>query len=391
MLASAVPLQPIKSISPNLGILPQDSIAKIMGYLPWKSAFNLASAHPAPGKTLSGKSLNSLKFHNARLDADESGALAFWLKIPIDHPLKKTYMNEILENPTIDFRKASEWGLKNPMVHAVLMENTNLVEKLLKKGCLVTNDVFVEAFRYQKFNMIKHLLEKYPSLRNEELTTEAARNGNEEIFRLLLANPKLDASYLLDDAFQEASNHGNFNILKLILADSRVDPTIWDNSLIIDAAENDNIELVRLLLTDPRVDPSDQFNLAIQYAAENDNIELVRLLLKDPRVDPSDQVNTALISAAGFGNDDVVKLLLADPRVDPSDGKNTAIIQAARNGRLEIVKLLLKDPRVNPFDQSNRAIMFAAEEGYDDIVRLLLADPRMDANDKAAITASGII
>lgn len=88
------------------------------------------------------------------------------------------------------------------------------------------------------------------------------------------------------------------------------------------ATEEGNIEIVKLLLQDPRVDPADEKNLAIIYASQNGYFEIVQLLLQDPRVDPSDignvdfnYKNAAITEAFNNNHMKIVDLLLEDPRV----------------------------------------------------------------------------
>lgn len=112
----------------------------------------------------------------------------------------------------------------------------------------------------------------------------------------------------------------------------------------IEACKNGNLEVVRLLLNDPRVGPSAKDNYAIRLASYNGHLEVVRLLLSDSRVDPSARENFAIRWASERGHLEVVRLLLSDLRVDPSE--NYAIRWASERGHLEVVRLLLNDPRV---------------------------------------------
>ena len=64
---------------------------------------------------------------------------------------------------------------------------------------------------------------------------------------------------------------------------------------LYDAVNNGNHEVVKLLLEDPRVDPSDRDNTAIGLTASFGRLDVVKLLLDDPRVDPSDHHNFAIL------------------------------------------------------------------------------------------------
>jgi hypothetical protein len=121
-----------------------------------------------------------------------------------------------------------------------------------------------------------------------------------------------------------------------------------NNNAIRWASHDGNVEVVKRLLNDPRVDPSDRYHEAIRCASINGHVEVVKLLLNDPRVDPSADNNAAIRLASNDGHVEVVKVLLNDPRVDPSDRDNEAVRWASKKGHVVVVKLLLNDPRVDP-------------------------------------------
>jgi len=74
-------------------------------------------------------------------------------------------------------------------------------------------------------------------------------------------------------------------------------------------------QIFYLLLNDPRLDPGSNRNQLIRWAASNGHTQLVRELLKDPRVDPSDVNNAALTGAEVYEHDNIIRLLLNDERV----------------------------------------------------------------------------
>ena len=150
------------------------------------------------------------------------------------------------------------------------------------------------------------------------------------------------------------------------------------NQEFIEAAKTGNTDKVKLLLADPRVDPADRNNYAIHFASERGHVEVVRLLLNDSRVNPATSNNRAIKWASNNGHLEVVRLLLNDPRVDPADANNGAIRWASHNGHAEVVRLLLNDIRVDPAAWNNQAIRRASQNGHVEVVRLLLSDPRVD-------------
>jgi putative ubiquitin-RnfH superfamily antitoxin RatB of RatAB toxin-antitoxin module len=106
------------------------------------------------------------------------------------------------------------------------------------------------------------------------------------------------------------------------------------------------LDIVRMLLPDPRIDASAMNQQAIRYACIDGHIEIIRMLLADPRVDPSANHQYAIRWASRNGHTEIVRVLLAHPRVDPSAENQYAIQMASKNGHIEIVRMLLADPRV---------------------------------------------
>ena len=88
------------------------------------------------------------------------------------------------------------------------------------------------------------------------------------------------------------------------------------NDEFINAARTGDTDKVKLLLADPMVNPAADNNAAIRYASQNGHTEVVKLLLNDKRGNPAAQNNFAIRLASERGHVDVVRLLLTDPRVD---------------------------------------------------------------------------
>lgn len=78
--------------------------------------------------------------------------------------------------------------------------------------------------------------------------------------------------------------------------------------LAIFEALNDN-DVFRLVLKDERVDPSAKDNYAIRIASEKGYVEVVKLLLQDKRVDLSACDNEAMRLAARNNHNEVLELL----------------------------------------------------------------------------------
>jgi len=211
----------------------------------------------------------------------------------------------------------------------------------------------------------------------------AATEGDAECVALLLEDASIP-SKSLDAAFRIAIYYGNNEVARILLADPRVDPTSKNQSLnnyaIWCACIRGNVEAVRMLLG--RVDPTTDDNVCLRGVANAPEIlespEIVRLLLADGRADPTSKNNFAIRTASERGHKGIVRLLLADGRADPTVNNYISIRTALTIRYTEIVCLLLADKRIDPTFDNNWCLRTASEKGYTEVVRVLLADERTD-------------
>ncbi len=252
-----------------------------------------------------------------------------------------------------------------------------------------------------------------PAIYSNQPLRFAARSGQKEVVKLLLADERVDplASFNGYNSLQLAAREGHLDIVKTLLTDERVDPSADKNKAIIEAAANGHFEIVRELLADPRVNPGDQGNLALlravidghakvvatlladerirlnddkgffRIAVKKGHSQIVRLLLATCRIGWADK-HSALIEAAENGYSATVQILLTDPVIynDPYYylDCNQIFLEAAKNGHCPLVKLLLANKRVDPASIDSRAIRYAAANGHSKVVALLLKDGRTD-------------
>jgi Ankyrin repeats (3 copies) len=116
-------------------------------------------------------------------------------------------------------------------------------------------------------------------------------------------------------ALKWAARRGNFDLVRLLLADPHVDPSAWNQSAIRVASMFGRTEIVRTLLAHPRVDPSVDNQCAFRTASANGHKVTVRLLLADTRVDPSANNQEAIGMAREYGRAGTIQPLVADPCV----------------------------------------------------------------------------
>jgi ankyrin repeat protein len=182
----------------------------------------------------------------------------------------------------------------------------------MAKGWKPTAADLVTAYEAKAWNIIRLLLMAgVPIATNiqDSIIDEAAKNGQLEVVKLLMANPKIDLSGL---------NHTNYP-LRL-------------------AAEKGHHAVMRQLLTDPRVDP----NVAIQdYHSNRYDAEALRILALDPKTSPFYQ-QTVLYLAALNGYTPLVRELLG--LGIPPDADTLEAANMSKNP--ETIAVVAADPRV---------------------------------------------
>lgn len=153
------------------------------------------------------------------------------------------------------------------------------------------------------------IIKFFASLNNRSV--EFTRNDNQMIQTSVFNNQLAIVEYLLS-----------------LPASFGIDPTTNNQYCIARAASNGNVEMVKLLLRDPRVKPEADENYALVDAAFEGHTQVVEILLKDPRVLPSVPNNNAIRMAAANEHLDIVKLLLT--RIEPSKGSKDALEAAVK-------------------------------------------------------------
>jgi len=128
------------------------------------------------------------------------------------------------------------------------------------------------------------------------------------------------------------------------------------NMQFIEAIENGNTELVKELLADPRIDINFKTKKGemtpLMYACSGfDNEEIVKLLLAVPGIDvnltsknfgsDNEQGPTALYWAIQEGNTKIVKLLLAVPGIKLISSTYTPLLLAVFRKNVDIARMLL--------------------------------------------------
>ena len=143
------------------------------------------------------------------------------------------------------------------------------------------------------------------------------------------------------------------------------------------AARNGNNDICRLLLSRPTIDVNVKNkwkSTPLMIAAGSGNLDVVELLLRHPRTQVDLQAEyygrTALIEAALKGHLAVVKTLVAHgANVNAADktGRNSALVEAIKNGHAHVATYLLRSGLVDFSDRDLRlqALIWCGSRGGD--------------------------
>jgi hypothetical protein len=193
-----------------------------------------------------------------------------------------------------------------------------------------------------KIDDSEHLRNLYMAL------IESISEGNEQVVRAILQNPRIDVGAFDNRAIRVACNEGSPEIVKMLLQDPRADPSAKDNYCIKHASENGETEIVKLLLRDSRVDPAGDTNRPFVSAIQNNRYDTVKAFLESKKIDPGFPLNFPLVSSLELPDDRIFKMLLQDSRINPAINDQEVVKEAVRLDNKKAVKILLDDYRVDP-------------------------------------------
>eukprot|EP01083_Nonionella_stella_P004597 13364_1 len=245
----------------------------------------------------------------------------------------------LLEKPEIDVNKSSNgW---NPLSLAAMVGSAEIVNLLLK-------DTRIDANKVSK--------NRRPAL------CWAALNGNIEIVRILLENPKVTMTETVE--FGEcviasplycAVNNGHFEIVRLLMENPNVvDAKKWCNHLLECAikAVSKHTQNIRHTIGNLGVSVSETNVFGVNlpnscaFRKIRDDMNIIRFLLKYPKINVNavnDRGMSVLITAALRGQTNVVRVLLENEKLNihamDKDGK-TARMRAVDNGKFQIMAML---------------------------------------------------
>jgi hypothetical protein len=127
-------------------------------------------------------------------------------------------------------------------------------------------------------------------------------------------NPSVEADY----AIRMISRTGNVEIFKLLLADTRVNPTVFDNHPIKTALYHSNIEIFKLLLADNRIDPSFDDNIIFEliFRFESERfLEIAKMVISNSKFNYTKGINNYILEAAKANQSDIVNMFISNDKV----------------------------------------------------------------------------
>ncbi|KAI8895256.1 ankyrin repeat-containing domain protein [Globomyces pollinis-pini] len=221
----------------------------------------------------------------------------------------------------------------------------------------------------------------------------ASKQGNIELFNLIIQNPDVDATFNLNECIRLASSNGHHLIVKELLEIKSIDPGTKNNEPLKSACKQGHLQVCRLLLKDKRVNPNDfTTKSALTLACEYGHQPVVKLLLSCETVDPSEPDNSAIITAVSKNRDKIVSMLLGEPEINPGTKENICLKRACQTGYESIVQMLLCDRRVNPAASDNEPLQLACQNNHESIALHLLDCPTVNpsCNNNICIMYSAI-
>ena len=384
----------------------------------------------------------------------DDGDQCLWEAIHKKIQIIKTEERESKQNRAGELQKYLGKSLR--MV--TLKNKLGLVKRLIEEENADPNDKDTDGYDSLKFavmngnvSILKYFLSLADKINinahNKYRVTPlhiACDKGFEEMVRILMGNPLLDANtedYEENTALHTACVRGHEAIVSMLLGhkDIQVNKVnIYMRTPLIAACNNGHLGVVRLLLARDDVDVNAQDinkDTALMISCAKGSIDTVRCLLDHENINinlADSNHKTALMLACNFGHNEISKMLLQMQRkdlqktvsrygarqvqkylgrilrmvtkennlgivknlieevnADPNDediegfGLNSLMI-AAQNGHVSILKYFLSlSDKVNINAQNKcgfTPLLLACCKGFEEVVRILMGNPRLDVN-----------
>jgi len=220
-----------------------------------------------------------------------------------------------------------------------------------------------------------------------EATYEATKYSQYKILKYLARHDFLDTNNpFLNWVFTENVEKGQVKVVQLLLKHLSV-----QSDILLNAINKNQEEMVRVLLANPNIDPSFNRNEPLRTAVMMGNTEVLKILLEDPRVTVCGQNKHTLIRlAVSRSSKKMVKFILQLPDIDPAGVVEDPTITSTKKimvnpttfdiavskGSLEIIRILLADKRTNAQYYTGYTIAIALRMNKLEIARSLMNDEK---------------
>ncbi|KAJ3130652.1 hypothetical protein HK100_007768 [Physocladia obscura] len=202
-----------------------------------------------------------------------------------------------------------------------------------------------------------------PSAQDEAALRYATINGNTEIVKLLLHDPRVYPSALNNKSLINALRKNHIDIALLIIQDPRCD--LYTGEPMVLAAQNRQSEIVRMFLA--RMDPSVQGAKALEKLLEN-SLNFYRCSIYSP---------SHIQNISDFSRIGLISFLISDPRINSqkviAEVENPELLLlAVYLDQVEILKIMIQSCMLLSNQYAERALNYAVDSGKNEVVRLLL-------------------
>lgn len=214
-----------------------------------------------------------------------------------------------LHNPTMtdqDFATANENGDLAQLEQLINDDSFNL-----------TNSHFLDVVEQGHKTVVQLMLKDHRidiNYDNSIAVSIAGENNHKDVVELLLRDPKCSRD-VKQHGLYWAVLYDYDDIVEFLLRDKGFPINCTHYDLIGEAVENSNLNIFKMLLADSRIDPSVNKSTSLRMAILGKNKEMAKLLINDPRVDLAVNNYRALLCAWSTTQEDVFEMIVRSDRI----------------------------------------------------------------------------
>jgi ankyrin repeat protein len=408
-LATTRELDLSSKFSPNSLSIPPEIIVKTSLFLDQSSFDGLLKLFKSfyPGSNpLQWETDNPLALHNATKDGQ--AALAQWLRMPMDAPEKKFWLQQLMLNPTVDFNFQNKLKVKvkdgflsslaqydprrltcldHVLTHTILIRDKESFSILLERGIMPDVRTQKEVLMSGDMKLSKLVFQLHELNPNEYLIY-AIKSGSKDLLKFLLK----DRNYHHDKALSrlivgEAAKHGKLSLITYFLEERN--DTILENSddqmnVLIDASGSGDLQIIIYLLNYWKISPNDK---CLYHAVRKGSLDTIKYFVETKELVPNLE---CIITASSSGNLEVARYIVEYWRnhlrfsspifLGSSFGPDVICLnQASKSGNIELVKYFIEECHVLP---NQETLQEALHEFNPDLIRYLTQIYGLKTSDK---------